>query len=63
AGGLKENRQIAFLRAHGEKNFLQNNVNNLDKMDADYVFKVDVSEGKGSEFRRITANFTFIDVF
>lgn len=63
AGGVKENRQLAFLRAQGVKNFLQNNVNNLDKMDADYVFKVDVSEGKGSEFRRITANFTFIDVF
>lgn len=63
AGGVKENRQLAFLRAQGVKNYLQNNVNNLDKMDADYVFRVDVSEGKGSEFRRITANFTFIDVF
>lgn len=63
AGGVKENRQLAFLRAEGVKNFLQKNVNNLDKMDADYVFRVDVSEGKGSEFRRITANFTFVDVF
>lgn len=63
ADGVKENRQLAFLRAEGVKNFLQKNVNNLDKMDADYVFRVDVSEGKGSEFRRITANFTFVDVF
>ena len=63
ADGVKENRQLAFLRAEGVKNYLQKNVNNLDKMDADYVFRVDVSEGKGSEFRRITANFTFVDVF
>ncbi len=63
ADGVKENRQLAFLRAEGVKNYLENNVNNLDKMDTDYTFKVDVSEGKGSEFRRITANFVFVDVF
>lgn len=63
ADGVKENRQLAFLRAQGVKNYLQNNVSNLDAMDTDYVFRVDVSEGKGSEFRRITANFTFVDVF
>lgn len=63
ADGVKENRQLAFLRAEGVKNFLQNNVDKLNEMDADYTFNVDVSEGKGSEFRRITANFTFIDVF
>lgn len=63
AGGIKENRQLAFLRAEGVKNFLQNNVGNLNEMNADYTFKVDVAEGKGAEFRRITANFTFVDVF
>lgn len=63
ADGVKENRQLAFLRAEGVKNFLQKNVDKLNEMDADYTFNVDVSEGKGSEFRRITANFTFIDVF
>lgn len=63
ADGIKENRQLAFLRAEGVKNFLQNNVDKLAEMDADYRFNVDVAEGKGSEFRRITANFTFVDVF
>lgn len=63
ADGVKENRQLAFLRAEGVKHFLQNNVDKLNAMDADYTFKVDVAEGKGSEFRRITANFTIIDVF
>lgn len=61
--GVKENRQLAFLRAEGVKDFLEKNVDKLSDMDADYTFKVDVAEGKGSEFRRITANFTFVDVF
>lgn len=61
--GVKENRQLAFLRAEGVKNYLENNVDNLNKMDADYTFKVDVAEGKGSEFRRITASFVLVDVF
>ncbi len=63
ADGVKENRQLAFLRAEGVKDYLQKNVEKLKDMDADYTFKVDVSEGKGSEFRRITANFTIMDVF
>ncbi len=63
ADGVNENRQLAFLRGAAVKDYLQKNVGNLSKMDSDYTFKVDVSEGKGSEFRRITANFTFVDVF
>ena len=61
--GVKENRQLAFLRAQGVKNYLENNVANLANMNTDYTFKVDVTEGKGSEFRRITTNFIFVDVF
>lgn len=63
AGGVKENRQLAFLRAQGVKNHLQENLPALEKMNTDYTFKVDVAEDKGSEFRRITANFIFVDVF
>lgn len=63
ADGVKENRQLAFLRAEGVRNFLETNVDKLRDMDSDYIFKVDVSEDKGSEFRRITANFTIYDVF
>lgn len=63
ADGVKENRQLAFLRAEGVKDYLKTNVGNLDKMDADYTIRVDVTEGKGSEFRRITANFILVDVF
>ena len=63
AQGIKENRQLAFLRAQGVKNYLEKNINHIDKMATDYTFKVDVLEGKGSEFRRINAKFIFVDVF
>lgn len=63
AGGIKENRQLAFLRAEGVKYFLEENVDKLSDMDTDYVFYIEVSQGKGSEFRRISATFTFVDVF
>ena len=63
ADGVKENRQLAFLRAEGVKSFLNDNIDRLSEMDTDYVFNIDVAQGKGAEFRRITANFTFVDVF
>lgn len=61
-GGVKENRQLAFLRAEGVENFLNKNVERLSDMDTDYTIFIEVSQGKGSEFRRITATFTFVDV-
>lgn len=63
ADGVKENRQLAFLRAQGVKDFLEKNISTLKDINPTYTYKVDVSEGKGSEFRRITAHFTIIDVF
>lgn len=61
--GIKTNEQLAFLRAYGVKEFLQNNVSGLNDMDARYDYNIEVSEGKGSEFRRITVAFTFVDAF
>ncbi len=61
--GITQNEQLAFLRGYGVKDFLEKNVNNLDKMNADYQYHISVSEDKGSEFRRIVAEFTFVDVF
>lgn len=61
--GIKENPQLALLRAAGVRNFLQNNVQNLNRMNADYNYIIDVSEDRGSAFRRITVEFTFVDVF
>lgn len=61
--GIKENEQLAFLRAYGVKDFLDRNVENLKDMTSDYSYHITVAEGKGAEFRRITTDFTFVDVF
>lgn len=61
--GIKSNEQLAFLRAYGVKEFLQNNVKGMNDMDTRYTYNIGVSEGKGSEFRRITVEFTFVDAF
>lgn len=61
--GIKENEQLAFLRAYGVKDFLDSNVEGLKDMTSDYRYEITVTEGKGAEFRRITADFTFVDVF
>lgn len=61
--GIKENPQLALVRALGVQDFLEKNVEGLNKMNKDYRYDVKVSEDKGSEFRRITATFTFVDAF
>lgn len=61
--GIKENEQLAFLRAYGVKDFLDKNISGLKDMTSDYRYQITVTEGKGAEFRRITADFTFVDVF
>lgn len=61
--GIKENEQLAFIRACAVKDFLSNNVTNINDMNTEYSHHVAVSEDKGSEFRRITAEFTFVDAF
>lgn len=61
--GIKDNPQLALVRALGVQDFLEKNVEGLNNMNKDYRYDVKVSEGQGSEFRRITATFTFVDAF
>ncbi len=61
--GIKENDQLALLRAMGVKDFLEKNVEGYRDMNTDYRYDVNVSKDKGSSFRRITVDFTFIDAF
>lgn len=63
AGGIRTNEQLAFMRAVGVQDYLRNRISGLDKMNADYRYNIGVSEDKGSEYRRISAEFTFYDVF
>lgn len=60
---IKENPELAFLRALGVKDFLEKNVENYDSISKDYTYEVNVSQDKGSEYRRITVSFTFVDAF
>lgn len=61
--GITTNPQLALLRAAGVRDFLQKNINVPEGMDVDYEYLVGVSKDKGSEHRRITAEFTFVDAF
>lgn len=60
-GRITENEQLAFLRACGVKKFLEDNVKELSQMKSNYRFDINVTEGKGSQFRRITTEITFVD--
>ncbi len=63
ASGITQNEQLAFLRAAGVQEFLLNNVEKLRQVNPDFNYSISIAEGKGAEFRRITAEFVFIDVF
>ena len=63
AGGIKENDQLALLRAMGVKDFLEKNVKGYDQLVPEYRYEVNVSQEKGSAFRRITSEFTFVNAF
>lgn len=61
--GIKENEQLAFVRALGVKDYLNRNISGFKDMDTDYLYEVNVSKDKGSEHRRITLELTFIDAY
>lgn len=61
--GIKENDQLALLRALGVKDFLEKNVEGYKDLSTDYRYNVNVSKDKGSAFRRITVEFTFVDAY
>lgn len=60
---IKDNEKLAFVRALGVRDFLEHRINNIGKVERDYTYAVSVSEGKGSEYRRINLVITFIDSF
>ena len=56
--GVTQNDQLAFLRAVGVKEYLLQNIPAFSKMDSDYNYYIEVTEEKGSEYRRIGVAFT-----
>ena len=63
ATGIKTNEQLAFVRAAACKDYLEKNVKNFNTLDRNYRYNVDVSADKGSQHRRITTEFEFVDAF
>ncbi|MDE6582715.1 MAG: WD40 repeat domain-containing protein [Duncaniella sp.] len=57
------NEELAFLRAYGVKDFLENNVEHFNDMNRSYRYNIAVSEEKGSANRRINVDFTFVDAY
>ncbi len=63
SSGITQNEQLAYLRAQGVKKYIEDNISAINKMNKDYKFNVEVSEGVGGEYRRIHVRFTFVDAF
>ncbi len=63
ADGVTQNEQLAFLRATGVREYIMENVPTLKNMNTNYRHNIEVTSGKGGEFRRITVEFTFVDAF
>lgn len=63
AKGIEENKQLAFIRAAGMKKYIEDNIKGLTEMDSDFRYNVEVSDKKGSEYRRISVEFIFVDAF
>lgn len=63
AEGVTQNEQLAFLRALGVNNYITKNINGFSSMSTDYQYCIEVTRGKGGEFRRINVELTFVDAF
>ena len=61
--GIKENTQLAFMRAIGVRRYIERSIVQLDAMNTEYNCYVEVSDKAGSQYRRINIEFIFIDAF
>ncbi len=61
ASGIKENDQLAFMRAMGVKDYIDNNITELKSMDCEYQYDIELANKTGGQFRRINVEFLFID--
>lgn len=61
--GITTNEQLAFMRAEGVKEYICNRIQGIQQMETEYRQYIQVTEGKGGEFRRINVEFTFVNAF
>lgn len=60
---IANNQELGFVRALGVKDYLERNIQNFKEKNKDYKYEVNVSKEKGSEYRRVVAEITFVDAF
>ncbi|MDR0542424.1 MAG: WD40 repeat domain-containing protein [Dysgonamonadaceae bacterium] len=60
---IATNPQLAFIRAASVQNYLEENVSTLQYTRNEYTYKVEVSEERGGDFRKILIQFFIIDAF
>ena len=61
--GISDNDQLAFARAIGVQQYLERELESFSSMKREYDYHIDVSENKGSKYRRISVQCSFIDAF
>ena len=61
--GIATNEQLAFARALGVKSWIEQEVPAINKMKRNYEYQIEVSSEKGSKYRRISVEYTFVDAF
>lgn len=61
--GIADNEQLAFLRAVGVKLYMIDNIPALSGMDIKFEPCIEIAQKAGSQYRRISVEFTFIDAF
>jgi len=61
--GIRQNEQLAYMRAQGVHDFLSKNLTGTEEMDVRYLYNIELPKGRGGQFRRIKVCFTFVDAF
>lgn len=60
-GGIRTNEQLAFMRAQAVGAYLKEHLKSMSAMQVEPRYNIVLSDGKGSEYRRIKVCFTFVD--
>jgi cell division protein YceG involved in septum cleavage len=61
--GIATNEQLAFARALGVQQYIEKEISAFGSMKRDYEYHIEVSKEAGSQFRRISVQYTFINAF
>lgn len=63
SSGIKENDQLALIRAASVNDYIERNIPEFEKMEKQVEYHVILSDAAGGAFRRTTVEFLFYDAF